>query len=219
METNKNIDRLLEIIDHPEAYSVQEILDIINHDKETRETYRWLMRAHRSCRHQHIKSHPADIDAAWRQFEQKHFALPKRHSPWFKAAAAFVGIVLITGIAWAATLAVRHVVDGAPQPSTEVCVLSPDQGDKAAAQPTLGDTTETATAATVVTFDNIPLDEMIDEIARHYGLTVEFRNEEARSLRFHFVWDQSDGLDKVLDDMGHFKSLAISQTGNRLIVQ
>ena len=42
METNPNIIRLLEMLESPEAYSEQEIRDIINKDEETREAYRLM---------------------------------------------------------------------------------------------------------------------------------------------------------------------------------
>ena len=42
--TNESIRQLLEMLDHPEAYTEQEIHDIINHDEDTRETYRLMWR-------------------------------------------------------------------------------------------------------------------------------------------------------------------------------
>ena len=68
METNANIRRLLEMLEHPEAYSEQEIRDIINHDEDTQATYRTIVEIKRSCRHQDSES--VDIDAAWLQFKQ-----------------------------------------------------------------------------------------------------------------------------------------------------
>ena len=50
-------------------------------------------------------------------------------------------------------------------------------------------------------------------------MTVEFQNDDAHNLRFHFVWNKGDGLEKVLEDMSHFESVTIEQTDNRLIVQ
>ena len=50
METNNNIDRLLAMLDHPERYSEQEIMDTVNHDDETREFYRSLTQAARARR-------------------------------------------------------------------------------------------------------------------------------------------------------------------------
>ena len=58
METNNNIDRLLAMLDHPERYSEQEIMDTVNHDDETREFYRSLTQAARARRSQRSNSLP-----------------------------------------------------------------------------------------------------------------------------------------------------------------
>ena len=64
METiNDNIRQLLEMLDNPEAYTEQEIQDIINRDEDTRETYRMMAEAKRSSR-QHQANKPIDVDAA-----------------------------------------------------------------------------------------------------------------------------------------------------------
>ena len=62
--TNEKIHQLLEMLDNPDAYTEQEIRDIINHDKDTREVYRLMVEAKRSSRHrQDNKS--VDVNAAW----------------------------------------------------------------------------------------------------------------------------------------------------------
>lgn len=217
MEQNNNIDRLLQMIDHPEDYTEQEILDVINHDDETRETYRQLVLARRAGRHHRMENQPVDVDAAWRQFEQAHFEKPRRRSLWPKVAAALAGILLMSGLTWAAVLAVRHVTStGQSKPRTED--VAPVQVDSIG--PRLG-VAETGVPDNVepVVFENVPLDQMIGEIAAHYGMSVEFKNEEARNLRFHFVWNRDDGLDKVLEDINYFESVDIRQDNDRLIVQ
>ena len=65
METNNNIDRLLDMLDYPERYSEQEILDAVNRDDETREFYRRLTQVARARRNQRTLSQPADVDKAW----------------------------------------------------------------------------------------------------------------------------------------------------------
>ena len=68
--TNENIRQLLEMLDNPDAYTEQEIQDIINRDEDTRETYRLMVESKRSSRHhQHQKS--VDVDAAWQRFDQR----------------------------------------------------------------------------------------------------------------------------------------------------
>ena len=89
--TNDNIRQLIDMFDRPDAYTEQEIRDIINHDEDTRETYRMMVEAKRSSRHRQ-KNQPADIDAAWQRFNQ--MLHPKRHGfDWMKVAAMFVGVL------------------------------------------------------------------------------------------------------------------------------
>ena len=43
--TSENIRQLLEMLDNPDAYTEQEIHDIINRDDDTREAYRLMVEA------------------------------------------------------------------------------------------------------------------------------------------------------------------------------
>ena len=69
--TNENIRQLLEMLDHPEAYTEQEIHDIINRDEDTRETYRLMVEAKRSSRNRQDET-PVDVDAAWQRFAEQN---------------------------------------------------------------------------------------------------------------------------------------------------
>jgi hypothetical protein len=115
---------------------------------------------------------------------------------------------------------VRHFTATDQSKQTTEKVATPSQTDADAVGSRLGvaDSSAVENEAPVV-FDNTPLEQMLSEIAAYYGMTVDFQNEDARNLRFHFVWNKGDGLDKVLDDMSHFESVTIEQTDNRLIVQ
>jgi len=218
METNKNIDRLLMMLDHPERYSEQEILEIINQDDETRETYRQLVRAKRASRYNHSAVHPADVDQAWQQFEQRYMSQPKRQRPWLKVVATIAGILLLTGIAWATVHAVRQGLTQNKATTQAVAPSVPAEGAVIATDPAVGDSTAIETMEPVI-FDKVTLGQMLDEIAAYYGKEVVFKNDEARQLRFHFVWNKADGLDKVLDALQHFESVDVEQNDNLLIVQ
>ena len=100
MKEEKTIQQLLEMLDHPEAYTEQEIRDIINQDEETRETYRLMVEAKRSSRHTHANN-LTNVDAAWKRFNQKRKA-GKQYSGWMKIAASFIIVLLITGVSFAA---------------------------------------------------------------------------------------------------------------------
>jgi ferric-dicitrate binding protein FerR (iron transport regulator) len=213
METiNDNIRQLLEMLDNPEAYTEQEIQDIINRDEDTRETYRMMAEAKRSSR-QHQANKPIDVDAAWQKFNQK--IQPQQHSfGWMKIAASFIGVLLVSGIAFAAIQIVRYTQQHTPK--TEEVINTPKS-----ANVTPADTLTTDTIATPqpIIYDNIPLEKMLPEIAAHYDAKVTFVNDEARQLRFYFMWHPQKGIEKVVSDLNQFERLNITLNDNQITVK
>jgi len=213
METiNDNIRQLLEMLDNPEAYTEQEIQDIINRDEDTRETYRMMAEAKRSSR-QHQANKPIDVDAAWQKFNQK--IQPQQHSfGWMKIAASFIGVLLVSGIAFAAIQIVRYTQQHTPK--TEEVINTPKS-----ANVTPADTLTTDTIATPqpIIYDNIPLEKMLPEIAAHYDAKVTFVNDEARQLRFYFMWYPQKGIDKVVSDLNQFERLNVTLNDNQITVK
>ena len=218
--TNENIRQLLEMLDHPEAYTEREIHDIINRDEDTRETYRLMVEAKRSCRNRQTDT-PVDVDAAWQRFNQRLQPKQQGHG-WMKMAASFIGVLLVSGIAFAAIHIVRHYVGGdVPTPPQETEVAVPHQ------QVALDDTVKVETTDTIapkatmepVVFDNVPLEEMLPEIAAHYDAKVTFANDKARQLRFRFVWNPQQDIDQVVSDLNQFESLTVTLVDNQITVE
>ena len=229
--TNENIRQLLEMLDNPDAYTEQEIKDIINHDEDTRETYRLMVEAKRSSRHrQHQK--PVDVDAAWQRFisreelkvkseqyatshptAQSHSSFFTLHSLFQKIAASFIGVLLVSGIAFAAIHFVRqYQKQEIPNAKVTESVTNP-----IATVPTDTLTSDTVTMQPVI-YDNIPLEKMLPEIAAHYDAKVTFANDEVRGLRFRFVWNPQQGIDQVISDLNQFKRLTVTLKDNQITV-
>ena len=210
--SEENIRQLLEMLDNPDAYTEQEIQDIINRDEDTRETYRLMVEAKRSSRHrQHQK--PVDVDAAWQRFNQK--LQPKQHGfGWMKIAASFIGVLLVSGIAFAAIHVVRQIQkQEAPKAEVTESVTIP-----VATAPVDTLAIDTTTVQPVV-YDNIPLEKMLSEIAAHYDVELTFANEEVRGLRFHFVWNPRQDIVNVVNDLNRFEHLNVTLKYNQLIVE
>jgi ferric-dicitrate binding protein FerR (iron transport regulator) len=218
--TNENIRQLLEMLDHPEAYTEQEIHDIINRDENTRETYRLMVEAKRSSRSRHDDT-PVDVDAAWQRFHQR--LQPKQHGRgWMKIAASFIGVLLVSGIAFAAIHIVRHYVgQDMPTPPQETQMVEPHQqiipDDTVKVEMT--DTIAPKATMEPVVFDNVPLEEMLPEIAAHYDATVSFANDKARLLRFRFVWNPKQDIGQVVSDLNQFESLTVTLKDNQITVE
>ena len=208
-KNNGNICQLLEMLDHPETYSEQEILDIINHDEDTRETYYLLVEAKRSSRQTDT---PVDVDAAWKRFCQKHQPTQLRFG-WLKIAAAFIGVLLISGIAYAVIQIVSHQQQ---TQETEEAVAVADASLPMHNASPLETPNDTAQA---VVFDNITLDEMLPQIAAYYNKEVVFRNSNVRQLRFYFVWKPKDKIEVLVKKLNHFESLSVELTDNKIVVE
>lgn len=238
METiNDNIRQLLEMLDNPESYTEQEIQNIINRDEDTRETYRLMVEAKR-CNRQRQANKPVDIDAAWKKFNQNK--QPKQHSyNWMKIAASLtfgracsrseeqmqaslssrlvaslIGVLLVSGIAFAAFQIVRHTQQHTPK--TEEVINTPKSTNITPAD-TL--TTDTIAVPQPIIYDNIPLEKMLPEIAAHYDAKVTFVNDEARQLRFRFVWNPQKGINQVVSDLNQFERLTVTLKDNQITVE
>lgn len=210
--TSENIRQLLEMLDNPDAYTEQEIQDIINRDEDTRETYRLMVAAKRSSR-QRQADKPIDVDAAWQKLNQK--VHPKQHSfGWMKIAASFVGVLLVSGIAFAAIQIVRYAQQHTPR--TEEVINTTKR-----ANTTPSDTlpTDTTAVSQPVIYDNIPLEKMLSEIAAHYDAKVTFVNDEARGLRFRFVWNPQKGIGQVVSDLNQFERLTVTLKDDVITVE
>jgi hypothetical protein len=200
------------MLDNPEAYTEQEIQEIINRDEDTRETYRMMVEGKRSSR-QRQANKPVDVEAAWQKFNEIHQS--KSHGfGWIKIAASFIGVLLVSGFAFAAIQIVRYTQQNTPK--TEEVINTPKPTN---VTPTDTLTTDTLAVPQPIIYDNIPLEKMLPEIAAHYDANVTFANDEARQLRFRFVWHPQKGIDQVVSDLNQFERMTVTLKDNQITVE
>ena len=221
--SEENIRQLLEMLDNPDAYTEQQIQDIINCDEDTRETYRLMVEAKRSSRYRQNQK-PVDVDAAWQRFNQRLRVgdgtsgmklQPKQQGfGWMKIAASFIGVLLVSGIAFAAI----HIVRQFQKQETLKTEITENVTSPVTTAPADTLTKDTITVQPVI-YDNIPLEKMLPEIAAHYDAKVIFANDEVRQLRFRFVWNPQQGIDQVVSDLNQFERLTVTRNDNQLIVE
>ena len=207
MEQNDKIRLLLDMHEHPENYTDEQLSTML--DDEMQEQLATAKRA--------MTDIPEpDLDAEWQHFEQEHFA-PEKNRSWLKIAAMIAGVLMLSAFTYAAIRAVsHHVVDKAKEPTETV---APAPQPESTVGPRLGVADTAAVVAEPIVFDNLPLDQMLEKIAPHYGMQVEFRNEDVRALRFYFVWQPDEDLDAMLERLNLFESVNISKEGNTIVVE
>ena len=68
-------------------------------------------------------------------------------------------------------------------------------------------------------FNNVALDSILTTIAVAHGAQVEFENDAARQLRFHFVWKREDSLASVVEKLNTFEAVNIGMEDKKLVVR
>ena len=156
-----------------------------------------------------------DVDTAWQKFcAAANSSLFTLHSSLHKVAASIIGILMLTGIAYAAVHIISHNagVDERAQ-TQEVQNINSPKNDA---------TAETLTADSIPQtriFENTPLDEMVSEIAHYYNKVADIQSEEAHELRLYYKWEPKDSLESVVDDLNHFDRVSLAIEDDKLIVK
>ena len=236
MTEEKRIEWLLELQEHPEQLTDEQFLDKpsgkaerqqILADEEMRQLVQQLGFAKRAFKHDELKNDTPDVDAEWEKFAACHAeeldALDEReYKPHFvlrlaprKIAASFIGVLLASGIAFAAIQVVRNISTPKPQQPTTEQTTDIDPVTSLPADTVQADTIPVEPYI----FNNVPLDSMLTAIAVAHNMQVEFENEAARQLRFHFVWKREDSLTRVVEKLNTFEAVNIGMEDNKLVVR
>ena len=207
MEQNDKIRLLLDMHEHPESYTDEQLASML--DDEMLERLATAKRA--------LTDIPEpDVDAEWQRFEQEHFA-PAHNRRWLKVAAMIAGVLMLSAFTYAAIHAVRAHQPEIQKPLTEQAGKT--DAPVATSSPAEAEGIDSVSTGQPVTFDNVALETIVGDIAARHQMQVEFRNEDARALRFYFVWQPDEDLDAALERLNLFESVNISKEGNIIVVE
>ena len=204
---NKN-ELLFQMMEQPQLYTAEEWQEILS-DEECREIYT-LMAKTKSAFDSQKEIDDKTIDVEW-----KKLTLSSRRN-WLRVAAMFIGVLMLSGITFAAIHMLRFMIVPKFQP---VPTEQPLQAKPTAAHPSDNNKNDSTIAMQAVVFENVPLDSIIKEIACYHHLDVELQNEEAKLLRFYFVWKQDDNLQEVIEKLNMFEHVNTTVENNKLIVK
>ena len=226
MTEEERIEWLLELQDHPEQLTDEQLQQILA-DGEMRQLVKQLGFAKRALKHDELNNDTPDVEGEWEKFAASHSEELEildegEYKPRLRAylaprkiAASFIGVLLASGIAFAAIQVVRNISTPKPQlPSNEQMIDT---------KPVTSLPADTVKADTISVeqyiFNNVPLDSMLTAIAAAHRVQVEFKNEAARHLRFHFVWKREDSLSRVVEKLNTFEAVNIGMEDKTLVVK
>lgn len=221
-------EKILDIIDHQEKYSDEEIREILQ-DEECRKLYQTMMEVDSALEN---PSPIINVDEEWEKFSQEHQlqeeatqnaaqeAASHPITSWRKLAASIAGFVLISGIAFAAI----HTYIKRSQEPTQVTadthpeVINSDSAKQVAAKDSLIHP-KPEKPAIHKTFENVAFEQMISEIASYYDLQVKFENNEDKTLRLYYEWDSHLSIENIVKELNQFENVNIKLQQNELIVK
>ena len=205
--TDRNKQLYRDMTEEPEKYSDQELeamMDEIDQMPDVEEAWHLLSEKLR------VKSEESSSKHEVARADSSLYTL---HSSFKKVAAILISIITISGLAFAAIHFVRNH-EGKPAETEQQSATVEARTADAARQPA-----DSTVSLQPVVFDNVTLDSILPQIARHYGYTVDFRNEQPKSLRLYFTWNPQDSIQKVTEKMNLFEQFHIVLEEQTIIIE
>ena len=221
-------EKILDIIDHQEKYSDEEIREILQ-DEECRKLYQTMMEVDSALEN---PSPIINVDEEWEKFSQEHQlqeeatqnaaqeAASHPITSWRKLAASIAGFVLISGIAFAA---IHTYIKRSQEPTQVTADTHPEAIKSDSVKQVAGKDSLThpkpEKPAIHKTFENVAFEQMISEIASYYDLQVKFENNEDKTLRLYYEWNSHSSIENIVKELNQFENVNIELQQNELIVK
>jgi len=200
-------DLLLQMMEQPHRYTAEEWQEILS-DDECRELYTLMSMTQSAVDAARADKKVTDemIDGEWQRLSSVQSDFQFR-----KFAAMFVGILMLSGIAFAAIHIISHSDSHKEKDNVAVSNVSPltqqaplPQDTTAAPQPKL--------------YDNVPLGEIFEELSSYYQIIAVYRNDATRQIRLFYQWKPDYTIEKVVDMLNNFEWLQLELKNDTLYV-
>ena len=217
-------DLLLQMMEQPQHYTAEEWQEILA-DEECRELYTLMSKTQSAIYATRADQEVTDdmIDAEWQRLsDEKRKATGRRVSgnevrsekySLLKFAAMFVGILMLSGIAFAAIHIASHYNAPKEQETKVIKNSQPSTSSPQLAEP------DTIVTLQPKLYDNVPLGEIFEELSAYYNVKVVYQNEDAPRLRLFYQWKPEYTLEKVVEMLNNFEWIQIQTENDTLFIR
>ena len=162
------------------------------------------------------------VDEEWAKFEAEHFSENEKikklkdlsfPNSFKKIAASFIGVLMLSGIAYAAIHIVSHHDGGDMKSSAQKVQVTnsrQQQSDKLPADSTL---------MQPKVYEDVELVTILDDIATFHQVEPVFKNEASKHIRLYYTWDKKQTIDDIIDTFNKFERIHITRHDKILIVE
>jgi len=204
MEQDKKTQLLLDMQEHPEHFTAQALKAMLDDPEvhELAEATAVLKQAMTAA--DDDEADTCDVEAEWQHFAATHF--PEEHTTrgWPKVAASIIGVLMVSGIAFAAI----HLVRGMQEPTViqTAGTTAVRDSSPAARRPSIPEDT---IPSRVIRYEEATLEQILTDMAAYYGLTLRWKNDEAKRLRLFYTWNQQLSATEAVSSMNSFERIRL----------
>ena len=217
----------LNTLDHPEKYTTKEIEALLA-DEEISSFASYLTMTKRAMKRH--EDEDIDVNAEWEHFAIEH-SIPQRRN-WKRIAASTIGIIFISGLAFAATVQLgilpffgsKKEVERHPKTPhiTATNSIKKAQAERKAVSDSLNRVllhkTDSIPPQPIV-FEDTSLKTIVDAMAAYYHVDVKVLNPVSTHIRLYFKWDRQCSLQQNIELLNAFDRVKVSYSDNTLTIE
>ncbi len=213
-------DLVLDIIGNPGKYSAEEIKEILS-DPETLKIYNLLCETVSTVGSQFDMHEQADVDREWINFSRRH-SRGSRLAFWGMNRAASIAVLLISALAAVAIgVAVTLSITGSkpasdPRTASHQSVSANERDSKTPDGTITAENDSVAAVDDPILFEDVPLQTILFEVGKIYGVEVRYNNRRTASLHLYYRLDPHLSLDEIIRQLNNFDQINISREGNTI---
>lgn len=215
------------MLDHPEEYTKEQIEALLADEEISSFAHNLAMTKRAMNRHENEN---IDVNAEWESFAIEH-SIPQRRN-WKRIAASTIGIIFISGLAFAATVQLGILPFFGSKEEVETHQKTPhitatDSKKKAQAErKTVSDSlnrvplhkTDSIPLQPIV-FEDTSLKTIVDAMAAYYHVDVKVLNPVSTHIRLYFKWDRQCSLQQNIELLNAFDRVKVSYSDNTLTIE
>ena len=130
-----------------------------------------------------------------------------------KIAAMFIGVLMLSGIAYAAV----HIIRSQETRDREQETVAAANSQPSTLNSQLAK--QDSTAMKPVVYEDAELATILNEIATFYQCEVVYKSEASKHIRLYFTWDKKASIDDIIDTFNKFERIHITRDNKKLIVE
>ena len=161
------------------------------------------------------------IDEEWTKFEAEHFGNDQRsnsslftlHSSLTKIAASFIGLLMLSGFAYATI----HLINNSKQKPQEEQTVTASNSQSSTLNAQLAE--PDSTDMKPIIYEDTELATILSDIATFYQVEPVYKKADSKHIRLYFTWDKKQTIDDLIDTFNKFERIHITREHQKLIVE